>query len=322
MVAMSFRLGRQHDSLDLLESDKHYAAEVRPSCSYTRSIECVADAVVARSQVVEEYHHQQGPLTQGVPVVAYLPPSSFLSRTELAHGRDLNRVATDHYGEPFEIRPSQLKVEQGLYEARGKIEIVAMNRFLGGAKCEAGRSYIGVIAALQHALSRGSVVRLLSPASPPPSRSVHELTSSPDPLRPQHITSSDPLKKPRIDPRFLSHPSDAFHLALGARHVHELLTDPRGRMADFVDLDHQAPPLSGMQMSGDVHVGGEEGWEDWVRGNAGTERAPASSSSSRPLSPPLPARTVFTSLSRTHEMILMSQLLAATSQIIPRRRAR
>ncbi|GAA5851239.1 hypothetical protein JCM9279_007495 [Rhodotorula babjevae] len=240
MVAMSFRLGRQHDSLDLLESDKHYAAEARFSSP----------------SVIEEYHHQQGPLTQGVPIVGYLAPASFLSRTELAHGRDLNRVTTDHYGEPFEISPRQLEVEQGLYEARGKLEIVAMNRFLLGNKREAGRSYIGVIAALQHALSRGSV----------------------------HITSADPLKKPRIDPRFLSHPSDAFHLALGARHVHELLTDPQGRMADYVDLDHRAPPLSGMQMRSDVHEGGEEGWEDWVRGNAGTEHHPSSTCSMLPRS--------------------------------------
>ncbi|KPV76126.1 uncharacterized protein RHOBADRAFT_49619 [Rhodotorula graminis WP1] len=233
MVAMSFRLGRQHDSLDLLEPDHHYANEV-----------------------IEEYHHQQGPLTQGAPIVAYLRPSSFLTRTELAHGNDLNRVTTDHYGELFEISARQLQVEQGLYEARGKLEIVAMNRFLGGTKYEPGRSYIGVIAALQHALSRGSV----------------------------HITSSDPLKKPRIDPRFLSHPSDAFHLALGARHVHELMTDPHGRMAAFVDLDHHAPPLSGINMAGDVHEGGDEGWEDWVRGNAGTEHHPSSTCSMLPRS--------------------------------------
>lgn len=54
----------------------------------------------------------------------------------------------------------QLHVEQSLYGARGMIEVVAMNRFLGGVKKEEGRGYIGVIVALQHALSRGNVVRL------------------------------------------------------------------------------------------------------------------------------------------------------------------
>ncbi|BGP46331.1 hypothetical protein JCM10450v2_002173 [Rhodotorula kratochvilovae] len=219
MVAMSFRLKHKYESLDLLESDKHFAAEVK-----------------------SEYAHHEGPLTQGCPIVAYLPPASFLSRTELAHGRALNRVTTDHYGEPFEISRAQLKVEQGLYEVRGKVEVVAMNRYVGGVRHEEGRSYIGVIAALQHALSRGSV----------------------------HITSPNPLLKPRIDPRFLSHPSDAFHLSLGARHVHALLTAPNGRMADFVDLG-AGTELVGLELEGDVDVGGEEAWEDWVRGNATTE---------------------------------------------------
>ncbi|GAA6054180.1 hypothetical protein JCM3770_002819 [Rhodotorula araucariae] len=232
MVAMSFRLKHKYESLDLLESNKQFAAEVKA-----------------------QYSYHEGPLTQGCPIVAYLPPSAFLSRTELLHGRALNRVTEDQDGERLEIPRAQLKVERGLYEVRGKVEIVALNRFIGGAMREDGRSYIGVVAALQHALSRGSV----------------------------HITSPNPLLKPRIDPRFLSHASDAFHLSLGARHVHALLTAPHGRMSQFVDLPSgPGAGLLGLELKGDVDIGGDEAWEEWVRANAGTEHHPSSTCSMLP----------------------------------------
>ncbi|GAA5860685.1 hypothetical protein JCM8547_005500 [Rhodosporidiobolus lusitaniae] len=237
VVAMSMRLKKEYHSLDLLSSDPAFKAET-----------------------MRQYSHLEGPMTQGVPIIAYLKPEKFMSPTEVDHAEQLMRVKEDRYGERLEIaadkgRKKMLEVEKEHYHARGAIEITAMNKFLGGTKFEKGRSYIGMICALQHALSRGHV----------------------------HIKSGNSLEKPEVDPRFLSHPLDVHHLSLGARYMHKLCTEPTGVMSEFIDLDgEKPPPLTGMDLNGDVNVGGEEGWESWVRNHCSTEHHPASTCSMLP----------------------------------------
>ncbi|GAA5999425.1 GMC family oxidoreductase [Rhodotorula paludigena] len=240
-IAMSFRLKRQYESLDMFESDARL-----------------------KEKIHQEFLHHEGPLAQTAPVVAFLPPGHYLDKPEYMHGLMLaHRVeGSEHEHLPIAwAHPSkkQLHVEQSLYGARGMIEVVAMNRFLGGVKKEEGRGYIGVIVALQHALSRGNV----------------------------HITSSDPLGKPRIDPQMLSHPADAFQLAHASRHVHDMCIDPTSSLAKFLDLPKAGPGhLVPLHMDGAAHAMGEDAeeqaWEDWLRSNARTEHHPASTCSMLP----------------------------------------
>lgn len=93
----------------------------------------------------------------------------------------------------------------------------------------------------------------------------------------QHITSPDPLAKPRINPEMLSHPADAFQLAHAARHVHDMCIDPTSSVAEFLDLPKAGPGhLVPLHMDGAAYAMGEDAedqaWEDWVRSNARTER--------------------------------------------------
>ncbi|BGP14174.1 hypothetical protein JCM10213v2_002114 [Rhodosporidiobolus nylandii] len=227
VVAMSFKLKPEYKSLDVLESDKAFA-----------------------EQTLEAYSHLEGPLTQGCPVLAYLSPHQFLSEIEFSHAESLLHVKNDRYGERFEIASTpggkkQLKVEQENYSKRAAMEIIAMNKYLGGAPFKKGASYIGVIAG--------------------------------------HITSDDPLKKPRVDPRYLSHPLDVYHLALAARFLHGLCTNPNGALAEYLDLEHaKAPPLPESLLHGDPDVGGEEGWEDYVKNHCSTEHHPSATCSMLP----------------------------------------
>ncbi|GJN88302.1 hypothetical protein Rhopal_001267-T1 [Rhodotorula paludigena] len=231
----------QYESLDMFESDARL-----------------------KEKIHQEFLHHEGPLAQTAPVVAFLPPGHYLDKPEYMHGLMLAHRVEDSEHEHLPIawaRPSkkQLHVEQSLYGARGMIEVVAMTRFLGGVKKEEGRGYIGVIVALQHALSRGNV----------------------------HITSPDPLAKPRIDPQMLSHPADAFQLAHAARHVHDMCIDPTSALAEFLDLPKAGPGhLVPLHMDGAAHAMGEDAeeqaWEDWVRSNARTEHHPASTCSMLP----------------------------------------
>ncbi|GAA5859125.1 hypothetical protein JCM1840_003763 [Sporobolomyces johnsonii] len=234
VVALSFKLREPFTSIDLLASDPAFAAATMREYKTTGT----------------------GPLVQGCPILAYLPPQTFLSELEQAHGRSLLDVKTDKYGDELEIA-GQKKVrraERALYGQRGCIEIIAMNKYLGGPKFEKGASYVGVIAGLQHPLSRGHV----------------------------HITSSDPLKKPEVDPRYLTHPSDLFHLAAGTRFMHDLCTAPKSSMAQYLDYDARTTHLKGLDLGGDVDVGGDEAWEEFVRASVSTEHHPSATCSMLP----------------------------------------
>ncbi|GAA5971697.1 hypothetical protein JCM11641_000688 [Rhodosporidiobolus odoratus] len=236
VVAMSFKLKPEFKSLDLMESDELFA-----------------------DSVLKDYSHLKGPLTQGCPLLAYLSPKDFLDPLEIAHAQSLLQVKKDRYGEKFEIaedkgRTKMLKIEQDNYEKRAAIEVIAMNKYLGGPPLEKGASYIGMIAGVQHALSRGHV----------------------------HITSSDPLKKPEVDPRYLSHPFDAYHLGLGARYLHQLCTTSP-IMAEYLDLEHaKAGTLPASLMQGDPNKGDEEAWEEYARMHCSTEHHPAGTCSMLP----------------------------------------
>ncbi|GAA5920697.1 hypothetical protein JCM1841_002904 [Sporobolomyces salmonicolor] len=125
---------------------------------------------------------------------------------------------------------------------------------LGGPKFERGASYIRVIAGLQHPLSPGHV----------------------------HITSSDPLKKPEVDPRYLTHPSELFHLAAGTRFMHNLCNNPKGALSQYLDYDARETPLNGLNRNGDVDVAGDGAWEEFVWANVSTEHHPSATCSMLP----------------------------------------
>ncbi|GAA5949997.1 hypothetical protein JCM21900_001358 [Sporobolomyces salmonicolor] len=175
-----------------------------------------------------------GPFVQGCPILAYLPLQTFLFEFEQAHCKSFLDVKTDKYGDELELA-AQKKVRR----------TSSSTTSLGGPKFERGASYVGVIVGLQHPLSPGHV----------------------------HITSSDPLKKPEVDPRYLTHPSHLFHLAAGTRFMHNLCTNPKGALSQYLDYDAREMPLNGFNLDRDVDVGGDEAWEEFVRANVSTDCA-------------------------------------------------
>ncbi|GAA6012440.1 hypothetical protein JCM10207_007087 [Rhodosporidiobolus poonsookiae] len=207
----------------------------------------------------KDYKRGLGPLTQGCPVISYFPPKLLFSSTEQAQAEDLLRVKKDVRGERHEIaadrgRRKMLKIEQENYPKRAIVEVIAMNKFLGGTKYKKGDCYIGMIIALQHALSRGSV----------------------------HIKSTNPLEKPAVDPRYLSHPADAFHLALGTRFVYRMCMGPDGAMADYIDQEHvESVGFSGIDLR-NGEEGDEAQWDAFVRKHVATEHHPAGTCSMLP----------------------------------------
>lgn len=80
----------------------------------------------------------------------------------------------------------------------------------------------------------------------------------------QHITSADPFKSPAIDPAYLQHPFDTFHLAKAAQYLRKLATETS--FAKFV-LKEAEPGFE---------VQTDEDWTAFVRSSVRTEYHPAS----------------------------------------------
>lgn len=87
---------------------------------------------------------------------------------------------------------------------------------------------------------------------------------------PQHISSSDPLAKPTINPRYLQSPLDGFLLARAGQFLRQ--TAAKGPLAQYIDSE--AEPGTGVQSDAD--------WMDWVKSVVRTECVEESSFPSRP----------------------------------------
>ncbi|GAA5837031.1 hypothetical protein JCM11251_004479 [Rhodosporidiobolus azoricus] len=201
------------------------------------------------NETIHLYMHGLGPLTQSPqPILARFKPADFLSPAETADGTYFLKATRPG---PGRIGEEQLSVarEEWARGKRGEVEVRAESRYLGGARFDADAGYIGLTASVSHPLSRGSV----------------------------HITSFDPLAKLRIDPHLLSHPLDSHLLALSARHLHHLCTNPDGVMAQYIDIK-AATKESDVPSKPYV-----EGWDVWAREHCSISNNPTSTCSMLPL---------------------------------------
>ncbi|GAA5910301.1 hypothetical protein JCM6882_003244 [Rhodosporidiobolus microsporus] len=191
------------------------------------------------------YSHLLGPLTQAVtPIVALLKPSNFLSPAEITDGTSFL-----HDTHPGAVGEKELEIEKELWGKRGAVEVQAQERYLGGSRFDRDAAYMGITMAVQHPLSRGSV----------------------------HITASDPLADFKVNTRLLSHPLDAHLLALSARHLHSVCTDPTGAMAEYVDVE------AAKRESDAPKQPFAEAWEVWAKEQCSTSNHPTSTCSMLPL---------------------------------------
>ncbi|KAL8277593.1 hypothetical protein RQP46_010025 [Phenoliferia psychrophenolica] len=182
-------------------------------------------------QAYAAYAKKSGILTQAAPILAYLPPSTFMTTKDVETGRSL--LAT----RSADLPKKQQSAVLGKYDVSPMIEVVPLNYNLGVTP-EAGALYLGIIPALQHAMSRGSL----------------------------HINSTNPRAYPVIDPKYFSHPADAFFLGKGAAYVRKLAESPL--LAAFIDSEAK-PGLDVVPANAT-----DAEWQTWASQNVGTEYHP------------------------------------------------
>ncbi|KAK4699715.1 hypothetical protein P7C70_g6541, partial [Phenoliferia sp. Uapishka_3] len=120
---------------------------VGPSTNFLSNATFAAAAAAA-------YAHQTGILTEAAPILSYLKPSEFMSSEDVKLGHKLMSTPSD------DLSASQQKVVLETYKTSPIMEIIALNQNFGVTP-ENGAVYMGITAAVQHALSRGSLVRLM-----------------------------------------------------------------------------------------------------------------------------------------------------------------
>ncbi|GAA5844117.1 hypothetical protein JCM11251_001824 [Rhodosporidiobolus azoricus] len=177
-----------------------------------------------------EFAAGQGILTQVLYPLAYLTLSDFTNSS------DLTTISTlgSRQNNP-QLSTAMYDASQALYDAKVPVlELISVNVYFGNATGQPGKNYLSLAGCLQHPLSRGSV----------------------------HITSSDPLLAPAIDPNYLQSPLDLFLLKRAGQYLRRLVQQPA--LAQFIQQETEPGPA----------VQSEAEWEEWVRGVIRTEYHP------------------------------------------------
>ena len=133
----------------------------------------------------KEYtEHRTGILTQPLSNLAFLPLSSILSESELS--ALISSTATTAKIDPL---PCLSLPTSPTDNSTAHIELMFTNSKATPGAPAPGTSYLSIWTVLLHPLSRGSI----------------------------HITTSDPLQQPRIDPNYYAEPLDRTVMAAGLK---------------------------------------------------------------------------------------------------------
>ncbi|SOV07917.1 related to Glucose oxidase [Ustilago sp. UG-2017a] len=167
--------------------------------------------------------------------IAYVPPSTLFNQSEwnsiIDQIRSAREASIEAYNAPSVVKAGYnatytAQVEQFFPSPIGPIELLFALSF-GGMQVQA---------ALQHPLSRGSII----------------------------INSTNPFAPPTIDPAYLSNPADMTILRQGFKLARRLATTPP--LSNFTSSE----TTPGTAVSSDAQ------WEEWIRSAVGTEFHPSS----------------------------------------------
>ncbi|GAA5997649.1 GMC family oxidoreductase [Rhodotorula paludigena] len=190
---------------------------------------------VALAAALADYAQGRGILTEALFPLAYLRLGDFLNATELAQVETLGSQANNP-----QLSAQQYGASQTLWSKNVPVmELLSVNVYFGNGEAEPNQGYVSLAACLQHSLSRGSI----------------------------HITSSDPLAPPAIDPNYLQSQLDTFLLAKAGQYLRRVAA--QSPLADFIESEAEPGPA----------VQSEQQWEDWTRSVVRTEYHPIGTAS-------------------------------------------
>lgn len=130
-----------------------------------QSLDTLAGASLA--EAVAEYATGQGILTQELSTLAYVPATTLLSSAD-----QRTALGLAAQGAAFLPRIQQAAMAAMMVAGAPVVEFLPINVYFGATKGEPNTSYISLATCLQHSFARGTV----------------------------HISSSNPLSPPAIDP--------------------------------------------------------------------------------------------------------------------------
>ncbi|KAL8277202.1 hypothetical protein RQP46_010375 [Phenoliferia psychrophenolica] len=186
-------------------------------------LDSLSTGSVALTEAVAQYALGQGPLTAALYPIAYLTGPQFLSRTDQTTAAGMLKAKSKG------ISAKQLAAQVALYLAGAPIvELLGINVYFGATAADADTAYVSLATCLQHSFSRGTV----------------------------HITSSNPLTPPAINPN--------------SQFLRKVAADPA--LAQYIDVETEPGPS----------VQTDAQWENWVEGDVRTEYHPVGTAAMLP----------------------------------------
>ncbi|GAA5993399.1 hypothetical protein JCM11641_001167 [Rhodosporidiobolus odoratus] len=192
------------------------------------------------SAALAEFATGQGILTEAIYPLAYLTLSDFTNWSDASTIANLGSQASNPQ------LPSNLwKADQSLYQANVPVlELLGINVYFGNSTGQPGVNYLSLAACAQHPLSRGNI----------------------------HITSSNPLVPPAIDPNYLQSPLDLFIFKRAAQFLRKVAAQPA--LTKYIQQETEPGP----SVQSDAQL------EEWIRGVVRTEYHPIGTASMLPRS--------------------------------------
>lgn len=191
------------------------------------------------ARALADYAAGRGILTQPVSALAFVTADKYMTVTDTLQSNTLALV-------PSQYLAAQQQTQQINQLAAGSpsMEFLPLNSNFGTRLSEPNASYISIGACLQHSFSRGSV----------------------------HIVSTSASAYPAINPRYLDHPYDLFHLSRAAEYARRLAST--SALSPFIEAEVEPGPS--------VQTRAE--WDEYVRSTIRTEFHPIGTASSVPRS--------------------------------------